>query len=554
MSARLSQGERARVAIARAVAAKPTLLLADEPTSRLDGANAIAVAVLLAQLARDTGCAVVCSTHDPLVIEQADSPRLPVGGACPERADSHGGEARVATIDLRQSTIFSRLRGLLEVTRLVRTGEELPELPLGDRAHRLRFARLPHGRRQPLPPRVGRLRRHHGVRERRGARGSARQRPPAVPEWEPLLDQRFLQRGAYFVPLGEFDWSAHEDGFTPDLAVSARPERLASGRRALRAAAGADGQLLGILSVDEPLSGRKPSGDEIDVLIAVSEHAAIAVQAAQEARERKGEPRGARAPARRLDAPERDLGHDRAASARLRRDLGGARLRKVAVQLLHATDGVHHTVASVGFGDGENIGAVARPPTSSSACSARVRRGRLLPDPAGPRAASCCRTARSGYTLAARRTRAARLAEPLAVRAAPGSSRPPHRLHLGRRPASTACAPTRSACRSCARSQPGATALEPGVAVRRDSERYEHHRALIDARPSRSSTSTSTVASARGTRARSRDLRLDSRSRRSAGAPARARGRARAVLANLARVRQRRDLRDLDARLHATAR
>jgi len=70
--ARLSQGERARVAIARAVAARPKVLLADEPTSRLDGANAIAVAVLLARLARDTGAAVLCSTHDPLVIEQAD--------------------------------------------------------------------------------------------------------------------------------------------------------------------------------------------------------------------------------------------------------------------------------------------------------------------------------------------------------------------------------------------------------------------------------------------------------------------------------------------------
>jgi ABC-type lipoprotein export system ATPase subunit len=71
--ARLSQGERARVAIARAVAARPKLLLADEPTSRLDGANAISVAVLLARLARDTGAAVLCSTHDPLVIEQADT-------------------------------------------------------------------------------------------------------------------------------------------------------------------------------------------------------------------------------------------------------------------------------------------------------------------------------------------------------------------------------------------------------------------------------------------------------------------------------------------------
>jgi ABC-type lipoprotein export system ATPase subunit len=71
--ARLSQGERARVAIARAVATKPLVLLADEPTSRLDGANAIAVAILLSRLSRDTGAAVVCATHDPLVIEQSDS-------------------------------------------------------------------------------------------------------------------------------------------------------------------------------------------------------------------------------------------------------------------------------------------------------------------------------------------------------------------------------------------------------------------------------------------------------------------------------------------------
>jgi putative ABC transport system ATP-binding protein len=47
------------------------VLLADEPTARLDEANARSIGVLLAELARSTGAAVVCATHDPAVIEHA---------------------------------------------------------------------------------------------------------------------------------------------------------------------------------------------------------------------------------------------------------------------------------------------------------------------------------------------------------------------------------------------------------------------------------------------------------------------------------------------------
>ncbi|MFL6015644.1 MAG: ATP-binding cassette domain-containing protein, partial [Gaiellaceae bacterium] len=69
---RLSTGERERVALARAVAARPKLLLADEPTARLDETNARTIGALFAVLAAETGTAVVCATHDPALIEQAD--------------------------------------------------------------------------------------------------------------------------------------------------------------------------------------------------------------------------------------------------------------------------------------------------------------------------------------------------------------------------------------------------------------------------------------------------------------------------------------------------
>jgi ABC-type lipoprotein export system ATPase subunit len=78
-AARLSAGERQRVAVARAVAAGAELLLADEPTARLDEANALAVGALFSRLARESGAAVVVATHDPLVVEQADA-TLRLGG------------------------------------------------------------------------------------------------------------------------------------------------------------------------------------------------------------------------------------------------------------------------------------------------------------------------------------------------------------------------------------------------------------------------------------------------------------------------------------------
>ncbi len=67
----LSGGQQQRVAVARAIACRPTLLLADEPTSELDHANRERVLDLLRGLTA-SGTTVVMATHDPEAAEAAD--------------------------------------------------------------------------------------------------------------------------------------------------------------------------------------------------------------------------------------------------------------------------------------------------------------------------------------------------------------------------------------------------------------------------------------------------------------------------------------------------
>lgn len=70
--AALSGGEQQRVGLARAMIAKPRLLLADEPTGNLDQETGAVVVELMFDLARKQGTAVVLITHDPSLAARAD--------------------------------------------------------------------------------------------------------------------------------------------------------------------------------------------------------------------------------------------------------------------------------------------------------------------------------------------------------------------------------------------------------------------------------------------------------------------------------------------------
>lgn len=67
----MSGGQQQRVAVARSIASRPRLVLADEPTANLDSTTARSLLELMAQLNREHRITFLFSTHDPLVMEAA---------------------------------------------------------------------------------------------------------------------------------------------------------------------------------------------------------------------------------------------------------------------------------------------------------------------------------------------------------------------------------------------------------------------------------------------------------------------------------------------------
>lgn len=68
----LSGGEQQRTAIARAIAHRPKLLLADEPTAELDSKTGLHIIKVMRDLVKNEGMTVVLTTHDPAIMEILD--------------------------------------------------------------------------------------------------------------------------------------------------------------------------------------------------------------------------------------------------------------------------------------------------------------------------------------------------------------------------------------------------------------------------------------------------------------------------------------------------
>jgi diguanylate cyclase (GGDEF)-like protein len=99
----------------------------------------------------------------------------------------------------------------------------------------------------------------------------------------PLLHERFARRGAYFVPADEFDWDGlGVDSYVPRIAPSDDPDAWRAEDALFVPLRDPKGLLIGVISVDEPVGGRRPTDDEVDALVAIARHAALALRMAQD--------------------------------------------------------------------------------------------------------------------------------------------------------------------------------------------------------------------------------------------------------------------------------
>src|SRR3954454_7227221 len=355
----------------------------------------------------------------------------------------------VMALPEHRADTVARLTGLLEVTRLVRSEQDLDALLRAIAAavsEAMGYRTVVISLYRPAWNDF-RVETVHGSPEGREALLG---RERTWSDWEPLFDLDFESHGCFLLPWDQFDWSFDTSvSFVPDIEMVDGPNAWHPEDALFVPLRHSEGHMLGILSVDEPDSGLRPSDDDLAVLAALAAHAAQAVQdtlaAAEAARHRPAAgaapagrggagtpPHRARAAAARLRAPDPDDVDRRDPPGGLRRHPRRAELQQ-RLRRAHRPRRAARRAARGGGLDGRGGGGLPERGPADAAAPARPRvRGRgLLPAPQlrGVRAPAH-RTPR--LRVGAQRQRPAGLEPPLARDPAARSRRRAGRRDLGR--------------------------------------------------------------------------------------------------------------------------
>jgi diguanylate cyclase (GGDEF)-like protein len=182
------------------------------------------------------------------------------------------------------SSNISPLRGLLEVTRLLRAREDLPALldaVARTISETLGFRTVAVNLYRPAWDDFEVTTVHGNEAARAALIGTTREGAHLAV----LLNERFARRGAYYVPNGAVDWDSLGPSYTPAGEPDAHPDAWDPEDALLVPMRDGGGNLLGMISVDEPVSGRVPADDELDLLVALTDHATLAVEETNETRD-----------------------------------------------------------------------------------------------------------------------------------------------------------------------------------------------------------------------------------------------------------------------------
>jgi diguanylate cyclase (GGDEF)-like protein len=180
-------------------------------------------------------------------------------------------------------------------------------------------------------------------------------------EWEELLtSEEYVRQGAIWLPAGTYAWEDGPASWAAPAAAAPDPDAWHPDDTLLLPLRGAAGHLLGIVSVDQPLHGRRSDDAELEVLMTVADQAGLAVEQAQRDAAGTGGPRE-QSQELRLAAvmllaetlEYREPGteqHSRTVGAHARHTAAALGLSPERVERIHAA-GVLHDLGMLGIAD-----------------------------------------------------------------------------------------------------------------------------------------------------------------------------------------------------------